>query len=140
MGRPVIYLDASAIVPLFVAELRSAEANARILGQELAASPLSFAETSSAISRRVRMMEISIIDAQNAFRTVDAWSANAVTSVELTEADFAAATQLIRRFDLALRTPDALHIAIAARIGAKLATFDAKLAAAAKALGVEIAP
>ncbi len=46
----------------------------------------------------------------------------------------------IRRFDLALRTPDALHIAAAGRLSAKLATFDVKMAAAATALGLEIAP
>lgn len=136
----MIYLDASVIVPLFVAEPRSAEANARILGQALVASPLSFAETSSAIGRRVRIQELRDIDAQSAFLALDAWAAEAVLSVELTNEDFAAATGLIRRVDLALRTPDALHIAIAARWGAKLLTFDARMAAAATALGVNLAP
>jgi hypothetical protein len=45
----------------------------------------------------------------------------------------------LRRLDLTLRTPDALNIAIAQRVGATLATFDAKMADAARALGTEVA-
>jgi predicted nucleic acid-binding protein len=140
MGGPVIYLDASAIVPLFVEEARSADVNQLILGQDLAASPLSFAEASSAISRRVRMKELRDTDGERLFQALDAWRDNAVGHIELTGEDFLAATPLIRRFDLGLRTPDALHIAIAQRMGAKLLTFDAKMAAAAAALGVDVTP
>jgi predicted nucleic acid-binding protein len=59
----VIYLDASAIVPLFVIEAHSAEARARLFGASLMASPLSLAETSSAIARRMRIGEIQLEDA-----------------------------------------------------------------------------
>jgi len=136
----VIYLDASAIVPLFVIEPSSVEARARLLDATLITSPLSLAEASSAIARRVRMGEILAAHAEATLKMLDAWAAGAVAACEITGEDLIEATQLIGRFDLALRTPDALHIAIAARLGAKLVTYDAKMAAAASALGVETAP
>jgi predicted nucleic acid-binding protein len=43
---------------------------------------------------------------------------------------------MLRRLDLNLRTPDAIHIAIAQRLGAELATFDVRMAESAEALGV----
>jgi uncharacterized protein len=42
----------------------------------------------------------------------------------------------VRRFDLGLRAPDAVHIAIARRLDATLVTLDRRLAAAARELGV----
>lgn len=134
----MIYLDASVIVPLFVIEARSAEARGKILGETLVASPLGLAETSSAISQRVRMGEITAMVANLRLKSLDAWAANALASSDVMGQDFLTATSFIRRFDLGLRTPDALHIAIAARLGAKLLTFDAKMAAAAVALGIDV--
>jgi predicted nucleic acid-binding protein len=54
-------------------------------------------------------------------------------------ADIVAVEVLIRRFELALRTPDALNIAMVQRMGAMLVTFDSKMAAAARAIGTEVA-
>lgn len=135
----MIYLDASAIVPLFVAEAQSAEASARILGQVLVASPLSLAETSSAIGRRVRMQEVAEPDALAALAALDGWAQRVVAACDVTAGDFLTATVFLRRFPLALRTPDALHLAIAGRLGARLLTFDARMAAAAGALGIDAA-
>jgi predicted nucleic acid-binding protein len=52
--------------------------------------------------------------------------------------DFAGAEGLVRRLDLTLRTPDALHIAIARRAGAALVTFDKAMATVAGALGLSV--
>jgi predicted nucleic acid-binding protein len=41
----------------------------------------------------------------------------------------------IRRLDLPLKAPDAIHIAIAQRVNAQLATFDQQMANAAGAVG-----
>jgi uncharacterized protein len=56
-----------------------------------------------------------------------------------TASDIASAASFIRRLDLNLRAPDAINIAIADRIGAALATFDDRMAAAARALEVAVA-
>lgn len=50
--------------------------------------------------------------------------------------DIEHATKFVRRRDLALRTPDAIHIAAAHRLGATLLTLDNGMARAAAALGV----
>jgi uncharacterized protein len=46
---------------------------------------------------------------------------------------------VLRRLDVNLRTPDALHIAIAQRLEATLVTFDWGMAAAARPLGMAVA-
>jgi predicted nucleic acid-binding protein len=44
----------------------------------------------------------------------------------------------VRRFDLGLRAPDALHLAIARRLDATLVTLDRRLATAARELSVAV--
>jgi predicted nucleic acid-binding protein len=97
------------------------------------------AEFASALARRVRMREIARELAQAAFSAFDAWSQFRGDRLETTTSDVAAAERFLRRLDLNLRTPDALNIAIAQRTGATLATFDGRMADAARALGVEVA-
>ena len=77
--------------------------------------------------------------ARAALATFDAWTARVATRVELISADIAAATAYLRRLDLTLRTPDALHIALAQRLGGELLTFDAKMATSARTLGARVA-
>jgi predicted nucleic acid-binding protein len=43
-----------------------------------------------------------------------------------------------RRFDLGLRAPDALHLAIARRLDATLVTLDRRLVAAAREVGIAV--
>jgi uncharacterized protein len=140
MGRPVIYLDASVIVPLFLPEPRSLEAEGLMAQGKAVVSNLAAAEFSSAISLAVRSLRVPEPAGRAALSLFDTWMPAHTHFMEAMSDDFAAATGLIRQFDLALRTPDALHIAIARRLGAKLLTFDAKMAVAAKALCVETAP
>ncbi len=134
-----MYLDASVVIPLFVAETRSDVADRTIRDQDLVVSDLAAAEFSSAMSRRIRDGSISRTAAESILSRFDIWIAEAARREVIVRADFAAATAFIRRFDLGLRTPDALHIAIAQRLGATLFTFDASMAAAATALGVTLA-
>ncbi len=60
-------------------------------------------------------------------------------NVALALGDVLAAEGFLRRLDLTLLAPDALHIAMCQRIGATLATFDEKMAASARMLGVDVA-
>ena len=70
--------------------------------------------------------------------TFDIWLAGG-ERVAFTSEDLRAADTILRRFDLPLRAPDAIHLSIASRIGATLATFDSQMAACAVALGVAVA-
>ncbi|MGH7122159.1 MAG: PIN domain-containing protein, partial [Acetobacteraceae bacterium] len=73
-------------------------------------------------------------EARSAFATLDAWAARATERIGTETADVKAAEGFLRRLRLTLRTPDALNIAFARRAGAELATFDEKMARAARAL------
>jgi uncharacterized protein len=54
-------------------------------------------------------------------------------------ADLRQAERFLRRLDLPLRAPDAIHIAITQRLDLELATFDERMADCAKRLGVKVA-
>ena len=70
----------------------------------------------------------------------DAWLARSARRIEITGADVAACeSRILRRLDLNLRAPDAIHIAVADRIDATLVTFDRQMADNARALGTAVA-
>jgi predicted nucleic acid-binding protein len=136
-----LYADTSLLVPLIArdafndrAEQFLDEARPALLISDFAA-----VEFASALALRVRTNEMTAEIARVAFAAFDAWAARFGPRLETTTGDVARAETFVRRLDLNLRAPDALHIAIAQRHGAALATFDARMADAARALGVEIA-
>jgi predicted nucleic acid-binding protein len=78
-------------------------------------------------------------EAEEIFAKFDTWQLFETRSIELEPADVRMAESFLRRLDLTLLAPDALHIATARRTGAVLVTFDEKMRASAASLGVEIA-
>lgn len=68
------------------------------------------------------------------FVELSALSSGFADRVEIAPGDIAAATLLVRRHDLKLRAPDAIHIAAAERLTTTLVTLDINMAAAARAL------
>lgn len=136
----ILYLDTSAIIPLLTNDPLSERARALLVAgrEELIVSDLGAAEYSSAMARLVRISAITPDEARIYCETFDQWQDHAARCIGVEQADFRAATQFIRRLDLPLRAPDALHIAIARRLGARLATFDRQMAAAATRLGVSV--
>jgi uncharacterized protein len=133
-----LYLDASALLPLFIQEARTTEAHQHLIANVLVISDFAIAEFSSGVARRARVGEITESDATTVFAAFDAWIANAARRESLTAGDLANATALVRRLDLGLRAPDALNIAITQRCGAQLLTFDEKMARSARALGLTV--
>jgi hypothetical protein len=136
-----LYLDASFIVPLFVDQPPLTFRATSFLENdppELIVSDFGAAEFASAIARLVRMDLITAHQAGRLFTDFDAWTAQVALRAEITTADVDAAAASIRRLDLNLRTPDAMHVAVARRIGAALATFDDRMAENAVALGLEV--
>lgn len=135
------YLDASVLVALFTNDQLTARADAflRANAPVLVVSDFAAAEFASAIARRVRAREIAPDEARSGFADFDAWTARATQRETTGPADIAAAVAFLRRLDLNLRTPDALNIAIAQRVGASLVTFDGKMAVSARALGTPVA-
>jgi uncharacterized protein len=96
------------------------------------------AEVASALSRLVRMGRLVSADAFARLADFDAWRAAMSSPVEIRSADAQLAYMFARRFELARRAPDALHLAISRRLDATLITLDQRLAAAAHGLDIAV--
>ncbi len=100
-------------------------------------SDFGWGEFASAIGIRVRSGRI---DARSGETTL-AKAAEIVKEwprTEITAKDIAHGTSLVGRFELGLRLPDALHVAVAHRLGYQLLTNDRRQAAAAAALSYPV--
>ena len=134
------YFDASAIAANLLPETAS-DAVATLIATtdaEIRVSEFSIAETSSAVSRLFRMKQHSRQEAEQLFLDIDRWVEATALLVDIRSSDFARATDLVRDLGLKLRAPDALHLAIAERLDARLVTLDRNLAAAARAVGASV--
>jgi predicted nucleic acid-binding protein len=107
-------------------------------GGALTVSDFAAAEVASALSRLVRVGAFPAADAAARLADFDAWRAAATDTVDLQASDARLANIFVRRFDLMLRAPDALHTAICRRTGNVLVTLDRRLARAAAELGVGV--
>lgn len=137
-----VYLDASVLVSLFVADAFSARAHNAFLAHPsvLIVSDFAAAEFASVIAREVRTRQFSHDEAREVFLDFDEWTERAATRVETLPADIRTAEAVLKRLDMTLRAPDAINIATAQRLGAELATFDARMTENARALGLSLAP
>lgn len=133
-----LYVDASALVPLFIEEASTQRAHELLRGNILVISDFAIAEFSSGVARRARSGEIGEGDTASVFALLDAWVVNAAKRESLLPGDVTVATGLVRRLDLGLRTPDAINIAIAQRCDAQLLTFDERMARSARLLGMNV--
>ena len=136
-----VYPDASYLLSLFTNDAMTARAKAYLYREkpQFVVSDFAAAEFASVTARCVREGLLTKDEARAAFATFDVWTARHCGRVEIASADVSAADSYLRRLDLTLRTPDALHIGTAQRIGAALATFDKKMSASATRLGVAVA-
>lgn len=135
-----LYLDTSALLPYYRSEPRS-EAVERLLRAQhepVVLGDLVRVEFASALARWVRTEELREAQAARLERAFDEDVAAGRFALRTLRPDHVA---LARRWLLArttaLRTLDALHLAAAAVDGDTIATFDATLAEAAEALGVQ---
>jgi predicted nucleic acid-binding protein len=85
----------------------------------------------------VRTRLLDARDAAERLADLDAWRATA-QDFEVQAADIRLAHVFVRRFDLMLRAPDALHAAACRRGDHLLVTLDRRLALAAAELGVAV--
>jgi predicted nucleic acid-binding protein len=135
-----MYLDTSVLVPFYLPEALS-DAVEQLLRAEAqrGLSQLVEVELFSAVSRRVRMGEISLEQArQIAERFQIHLDSGYYTRIPLQPIHYSLAREWLSRFDRPLRTLDALHLAVAASNHLRLVTADEALARAADAFGVEV--
>jgi predicted nucleic acid-binding protein len=136
-----LYLDASVIVPTVVRDSFTEIVAAFLLDCEeaLVVSDFGAAEVASGLSRLVRAGVLAATEATQRLADFDTWRAGETESAELDTHDCRLANVYVRRFDLKLRAPDALHAAICRRLELQLVTLDRRLAAAARELGIAVA-
>jgi uncharacterized protein len=136
----LIYLDTSVVAPFYWQEQLSDMVQELLHNEpDVALSQLVEVELFSALSRRVRMGEIS----QDQARAIaDLFEGHIdygfYTRLPVEALHYRLAQNWIRRFDTPLRTLDALHLAIASSQGICLITADQGLAGSAERFGVEV--
>ena len=134
-----IYLDTSVLIPTLVEEPVSGAVEAYLKTRpERLISDFAAAEVASGLSRLVRTSLLTAAEAAVRLADFDAWRAATSSPAELNSADARLAYTYVRRFELMLRAPDALHLAIARRIDATLVTLDRRLARAAREFGITV--
>lgn len=134
----MIYLDTSALAPFYWREALSEVIDDLLSNEpEPALSQLVEVELFSALSRRVRMGEISQEAAQAIANRFQSDMDNGFyRHLTVESIHYTLARDWIARFEVPLRSLDALHLAIAFSPEIPLVTADAGLAASATALGV----
>ena len=135
-----LYLDTSALVSIFLEEDRT-EAVSNLLGESLApviVSDLAAGEFGAAVSMAFRIERLTAADADATLQDFDLWFAAGTAPATMASVDIRLASTYVRRFDLALLLPDALHLAVCLRLGGTLVTGDKRQAAAAAALGIAV--
>lgn len=134
------YLDASVCVAALTPE-RGTERVANWLSSHradgLAISLWVHAEVASALSIKVRTASLST---EQRTAVLAAWSSlrQGLRMLDITERSFVTAAEMVARHDLGLRAGDALHLAVAAAAGCTLVTLAARMATAAREVGVPV--
>ena len=135
-----VYLDTSLLAATVFDERSSETARAWLTRtrQPLIVSDLVRLEFAAVVSRAVRTARFDDAAAKRALTSFDELR-TAALPMGHTRNDFDLAERLARDFATKLSAPDALHLATAANAGASIATYDLRLADAARAQGVEAA-
>jgi hypothetical protein len=136
-----VYVDASALVKLFVPEPESDALNESFAGlTDVIVSDLAVAELTSALGRRTRERRLTPEDAQRLYRETSKLHALS-HHAELTPPIHRRAERLMLSLMIPLRALDALHLATALNTEtATVVTFDPHFRDAARSQGLFVAP
>lgn len=133
------YLDTGIVIAALGGEERS-PAVARWLAahsDDCVISSWTLAELSNVFARRARAGELDAKQHDLALAAVERLT-QSFGRVPLGDVDVLAASRMVDRWDVGVRAPDAIHLAIARRHGCDLVTFDRGMQAAARAFGVPL--
>ncbi len=136
-----VYVDADVLASLFSPDANTGRASAAMasIDQDVVASDFACAEFASVVAKRVRMRALTVAQGRRVLATFDEWVSSHVFVAPTEPGDISQCAKYLRRLDLPLRTPDALHIAIASRLRAPILSFDRNLLSSARRLGVPTA-
>jgi len=132
------YFDTSVLVPLFFNEAGTARARVEIAREaSVWISYWTLAEFSSAVAFKLRSAQVDAPTAATARVLFEKLVASRLTVVDVLREDLVNAAHLCQTTPApGLRTPDALHLAIAQRLRYSMVTFDQALASACGLYGV----
>lgn len=138
----MIYADTSLLLPVYVPEANSQQANKAVEGaEELLVSDLTVAEFLVGLARKVKLDELSADRAQEVRSAFEQHLAEGLLRrVAIAGKHSEAAGELAVRSPVILRTLDAIHLAVAVELEATMATLDNRLAGAARAIGLKVVP
>lgn len=134
----MIYLDTSVLGAIFFREPGAANLVTRLESQrkeKLMISAWTLTEMASIGGIKQRTGAIDAETRQQAIANFQRFASMHLVTVEIDPADFRTAAVLIES-PCALRAGEALHLAIARRLGARVASLDLKLCSAIKVLGL----
>jgi predicted nucleic acid-binding protein len=141
-GKSAVYLDTSVLAKWYVAESNSEQVSAYIVGlDEAFISTLTKTEMRCLLARRKRMQEFDAnIEGQIYATFLDDVAQGHLSLFKVEDKHLESAANLIAILpDYALRTLDALHLAIAQHHGVgRIASADHLFTNAASALGFEV--
>lgn len=134
----MVYVDTSALVPYYCPEpLSQVVQQVIVKAEDVAISPLVEVEFASAIARKHRAAEMDVPTANRILATFRQHVADkCFRRFPAKNRHFELAADWLGRFVTALRTVDALHLALASDAGLTLLTADQVLAQAAGHFGV----
>lgn len=133
----MIYFDTSLLVAALASEAATPRAQEAINeATTIAVSEWSLTEFAAAFSIKLRMRTVSETDRATARRRLQRYIAQNFELLPVNGSHFRQATAFADDHQSNLRAGDALHLAIAAEIGATVWTLDQRMAAAGPLVGV----
>jgi uncharacterized protein len=137
----MLYLDTSVLIALVVPEARTARVQAWAADTEdlFGTSDWALAEMASALSIKQRTGALTEAERGVADRALARFLDENVDVVGLHRADYRTAARMSARPTPPLRAGDALHLAVAERLGALLYTLDDQQAVGGLAHGIDAA-
>jgi len=136
----VIYVDTSVLGAIFFREPGAADLVARLERQRsgrLMISAWTLTEMASIGGIKQRIGAIDAAARQQALANFQRFASTQLGMTEIEPTDFRTAAVLIES-PTALRAGDALHLAVARRLNARVASLDRRLCSATKALGLPL--
>jgi predicted nucleic acid-binding protein len=135
----IVYFDTSVLLSIVARDSNSDKAGRwyESLQATVVISDLADLEVCAVISRELRAKRFSRAVADKALSDFDSLRATSERSTPDSQ-DFAFASRLVRDYATKLSAADALHLASAKNASALLATFDLRLAEAARAQKVAV--
>ena len=134
------YFDTNVIVSVIVSDAHSQIARTWLSRTNIKPVVSDFAalEFAAVVSRQFRVGRISESEGAAVLTLLDDWSSRMAVRIKVQSIDLSHAGGIVRDFSLKLTAPDALHLAVASNRGYELATFDVRLAEAARSYGVHL--